>query len=92
MSLIVQVGMWTERFMLIVTSLHRDYIPTNWGTYRPTFFDWSTLVGSMGLFLLCFLLFVRFLPVISISEMRELVKETKGGERPPDDFEPKYAQ
>ncbi len=73
MSLIVQVGMWMERFVIIVTSLQRDFLPSSWGTYYPTFWDYATLLGTIGFFSLCFLIFVRILPAISISEMRELV-------------------
>ena len=77
LSLIINVGMWTERFVIVVTSLHRDFLPSSWGMYSPTFWDWATLVGSMGLFLSLVFLFVRFLPAISITEMRELVPEAK---------------
>ena len=72
-SLIVSVGMWLERFVIIVTSLHRDYLPSSWGMYYPTFWDYALYAGTFGLFLTLFLLFCRFLPVIAIAEMRELV-------------------
>jgi molybdopterin-containing oxidoreductase family membrane subunit len=75
-SLIVQCGMWLERFIIIVTSLHQEYVPAKWGIYYPTIWDWATFLGTIGFFFLCFLLFLRVLPVISIFEMRELVKET----------------
>jgi Ni/Fe-hydrogenase subunit HybB-like protein len=75
-SLIVNVGMWLERFIIVVTSLHRDYLPSSWGMYYPTRWDWATYVGTIGLFLTLLFLFIRFLPVISISEMRVLVEET----------------
>ncbi|HMD32381.1 MAG TPA: NrfD/PsrC family molybdoenzyme membrane anchor subunit [Candidatus Acidoferrales bacterium] len=74
-SLIVNVGMWLERFVIVVTSLHRDFIPSSWGMYYPTKWDWFTYVGTIGLFLTLFLLFIRFLPVIAIFEMRGLVPE-----------------
>ena len=74
-ALIVQVGMWLERFVIIITSLHRDFLPSTWGMYYPTFWDWATLLGTIGFFLFCFLMFCRYLPVISIFEMRELVKD-----------------
>jgi hypothetical protein len=67
--------MWLERFMIIMVSLHRDFLPSSWGFYAPTFWDWATLAGSLGTFALMFLLFVRFLPAISMSEMRKLEKE-----------------
>lgn len=76
-SLIVNVGMWLERFVIIVTSLHRDFLPSSWGMYSPTIFDWTMLIGTIGLFLTLLLLFIRVLPVISIFEMRELVPESE---------------
>jgi Ni/Fe-hydrogenase subunit HybB-like protein len=80
-SIIINIGMWLERFMLIVTSLHRDFLPSAWGMFYPTFWDWATLIGSIGFFFILFLLFVRFLPAISVYEMRELVAETEGDKR-----------
>jgi Ni/Fe-hydrogenase subunit HybB-like protein len=80
-AVIVNVGMWAERFMIIVTSLHHDFLPSSWGHFTPTFWDWATLAGSLGTFALLFLLFVRFLPVISMSEMRRLNEETRGIDR-----------
>jgi Ni/Fe-hydrogenase subunit HybB-like protein len=77
-SLIVNLGMWLERFMIIVTSLHRDFLPSSWGMFYPTFWDLAILFGSIGFFVLLFLLFVRFLPLISIAEMRRLVGEKEG--------------
>jgi molybdopterin-containing oxidoreductase family membrane subunit len=67
--------MWLERFVIIVVSLHRDYLPSSWAMFRPTFWDWSTYIGTIGLFASLMFLFIRFLPVISIFEMRELVEE-----------------
>jgi Ni/Fe-hydrogenase subunit HybB-like protein len=72
-SIIVNIGMWLERFVIVVTSLHRDFLPSSWGMYYPTRWDWAALFGSLGLFLSLLFLFIRFLPVISISEMRTLV-------------------
>jgi len=79
-SLIVNVGMWLERFVIIVTSLHRDFLPSSWGMYYPTSLDWAMFAGTIGLFLTLLFLFIRFLPVISIFEIRALVSETKGEE------------
>ena len=76
-SIIVNIGMWLERFIIIVVSLHRDYLPSSWGMYRPTQWDWMTYVGTIGFFVTLLLLFLRFLPLISIFEMRALVKETE---------------
>jgi len=74
-SLVVNVGMWLERFVIVVTSLHRDFIPSSWGMYYPTRWDYMTFAGTIGLFLTLLYLFIRYLPVISISEMRMLVEE-----------------
>nr|WP_314539222.1 NrfD/PsrC family molybdoenzyme membrane anchor subunit [uncultured Massilia sp.] len=80
LSLVVNCGMWMERVLIVVSSLHRDYLPSSWGMYYPTFWDWLTLFGTVALFVWLFLLFVRFLPLISIAEMRELVRESAKGE------------
>jgi molybdopterin-containing oxidoreductase family membrane subunit len=72
-AMFVNVGMWLERFVIVVTSLHRDFLPSAWGMYHPTFWDWSTYIGTIGLFLTLFFLFIRFMPVISIFEMRTIV-------------------
>ncbi|HXZ20060.1 MAG TPA: NrfD/PsrC family molybdoenzyme membrane anchor subunit [Candidatus Acidoferrales bacterium] len=80
-SLVVNTGMWLERFVIVVTSLHRDFLPSSWGMYWPTRWDIYTYVGTLGLFFTLFFLFIRFLPVIAISEMRGLVKEEGGGRK-----------
>ncbi|MGI8654914.1 MAG: NrfD/PsrC family molybdoenzyme membrane anchor subunit [Pyrinomonadaceae bacterium] len=81
LSLVVNVGMWTERYVIVVSSLHHDFLPSSWGMYSGTFWDYATLLGSMGLFLSLMFLFVRLLPAISMAEMRELVSEkAKEGE------------
>jgi molybdopterin-containing oxidoreductase family membrane subunit len=72
-AMVVNVGMWLERFVIVVTSLHRDFLPSSWGNYQPTFWDFSTYFGTIGLFVTLLLLFVRFLPVISIAEMRTIL-------------------
>ncbi|MET0256113.1 MAG: NrfD/PsrC family molybdoenzyme membrane anchor subunit [Luteibacter sp.] len=69
-SVLVLAGMWLERFMLIVTSLYRDYLPSSWGMFYPTFWDIAFLLGSMGLFVLLFLVFLRYLPILSLAELR----------------------
>jgi Ni/Fe-hydrogenase subunit HybB-like protein len=76
-AMIVNVGMWLERFVIVVTSLHRDFLPSSWGMYYPTFWDFSTFFGTIGLFLSLLFLFIRFLPMISIFEMRTLVPEAE---------------
>ncbi len=74
-SLVVSVGMWLERFVIIVTSMHRDFLPSSWGMYAPRIWDWSMFIGTMGLFVTLLFLFVRFLPVISIFEVRTLLPQ-----------------
>jgi molybdopterin-containing oxidoreductase family membrane subunit len=76
-SLVIQTGMWLERFVIVVTSLHRDFMPSAWGMYYPTIWDWATFIGTIGLFFTLFLLSIRYLPMISIFEMRELVHKTR---------------
>jgi molybdopterin-containing oxidoreductase family membrane subunit len=78
----VNVGMWLERFIIIVTSLHRDFVPSSWGMYHGTKWDVMTFVGTIGLFLALVFLFIRFLPMISIAEMRGLAHETRSKEKP----------
>ncbi len=75
-SLIVNTGMWLERFVIVVISLHRDFLPSSWGMYYPTRWDWATFLGTIGLFLTLIFLFMRVLPAISMNEMRVLVEET----------------
>jgi Ni/Fe-hydrogenase subunit HybB-like protein len=77
LSLVVNMGMWMERFLIVVSSLHRDFLPSAWGMFIPTRWDWIHLLGSIGLFVVLFMLFVRFLPAISISEIREMLHEEK---------------
>jgi molybdopterin-containing oxidoreductase family membrane subunit len=76
-AIIVNIGMWLERFIIVVTSLHRDFLPSSWGMYNPTIWDWATFVGTIGLFLTLLFLFLRFLPMISIAEMRAILPEAK---------------
>jgi molybdopterin-containing oxidoreductase family membrane subunit len=75
-AMVVNVGMWLERFIIVVTSLHRDFLPSSWGMYSGTVWDWATFVGSIGLFLALLFLFIRFLPMISIFEMRTIVPQS----------------
>jgi Ni/Fe-hydrogenase subunit HybB-like protein len=76
-SLLVGVGMWLERFVIIVTSLNRDFVPSSWGMYYPTQWDFMTFFGTIGLFLTLFLLFLRFVPMISIFEVKTLLPQAK---------------
>ncbi|HYP27955.1 MAG TPA: NrfD/PsrC family molybdoenzyme membrane anchor subunit [Blastocatellia bacterium] len=79
-SIIVNVGMWLERYVIIVTSLHRDFLPSSWGMYSGTFWDWSMYIGTIGLFLALLFLFIRFLPMISIFEMRTILPQAEVNE------------
>ncbi len=76
-SILVNVGMWFERFNIVVTSLHRDYLPSSWSFYAPTLTEIGILVGSFGLFFTCFLLFVRIAPVVAYHEVKHTVAEEK---------------
>ena len=77
LSFVINTGMWFERFVIVVTSLYRDYLPSSWGTYRATRWDYMTFIGTWGMFTFLFLLFVRFLPMIPISEIRMMLPQTK---------------
>jgi molybdopterin-containing oxidoreductase family membrane subunit len=74
-SLLVNVGMWMERFIIIVTSLYHDFLPSSWHHYTPTWVDFSLLFGSMSFFMWLFLLFIKFVPFIPITEMKDMRHE-----------------
>jgi Ni/Fe-hydrogenase subunit HybB-like protein len=76
-SLVVLVAMWLERFVIVVVSLTQDYLPSSWGIYVPTRWDWATFIGTIGFFALCFLLFIRVMPMISIAEMKTLLPRSE---------------
>jgi Ni/Fe-hydrogenase subunit HybB-like protein len=76
-SIVVNTGMWFERFVIVVTSLYRDFLPSSWGTYRATKWDYMTYVGTLGLFTALFMLFVRFLPMIPMNEIRLMLPSAK---------------
>ncbi len=67
------VGMWLERYVFTISSLHRNYMPSMWGDYYPTLWDWAALAGTIGLFLTLFFLFLRLVPIVSMSEVREII-------------------
>ncbi|HWV37962.1 MAG TPA: NrfD/PsrC family molybdoenzyme membrane anchor subunit [Vulgatibacter sp.] len=75
LSIVVNIGMWFERFVIIVTSLHRDFLPSSWGYFMPTIWDIAMFIGSFGLFFTLFLLFIRFLPMIAISEVKGVMPQ-----------------
>ena len=76
-SFVVSIGMWLERFVIVVTSLHRDFLPSSWGFYEGTVWDWAMFIGTIGFFLSLVFLFIRFLPMISIFEMRTILPEAE---------------
>ena len=81
MSIIVNTGMWFERFVIVVTSMTRDYLPSSWGTYRATKWDYATFLGTLGLFTFLFFLFIRLLPMIPMSELRLMLPQAKVREK-----------
>src|SRR5262249_13676589 len=83
MSIVVLIGMWLQHYVHVVTSLHRDFLISSWGMYSATFWDYATFVGTIGLFLALLFLFIRFLPVISISEMQALLPEVQQAQPAP---------
>jgi Ni/Fe-hydrogenase subunit HybB-like protein len=72
-SIIVNIGMWLERFVIVITSLHRDFLPSSWGQYYPTIWDWAVFSGTIGFFVTLMFIFIRILPAISIFEVREVI-------------------
>ena len=78
LSILVNVGMWFERFVIIVTSLHRSYLPSSWTMYQPTLIEVGTLIGSFGLFFTCFLAFIRVLPMIAMWEVKAVTGHASG--------------
>jgi Ni/Fe-hydrogenase subunit HybB-like protein len=79
-SLLINTGMWIERFVIVVGSLSRDFVPSAWGTFVPTVWDWSMLAGTLGLFTALMFLFVRWLPTIPGFEMRRLIRDLQRGQ------------
>ncbi len=78
-SIVINLGMWLERLMIVVNSLTRDFLPSSWGHYWPTVWDWATFLGTMGLFFTLFLLFLRLAPAISMTDVRELLAPHSAG-------------
>lgn len=74
LSIVINIGMWFERFVIIVTSLHRDYLTSSWTMYKPTIVEYGLLIGTLGIFFTAFLLFIRIFPVISIAEVKTILK------------------
>jgi Ni/Fe-hydrogenase subunit HybB-like protein len=84
MSIFVNIGMWFERFVIVVTSLHNDFLPSSWAYYSPTIFDVAALVGSFGLFMTLFLLFLRFFPMVAMAEVKSVLPEADPHYHPPE--------
>ena len=84
-SIFINIGMWFERFVIIVTSLHRDFLPSSWAMYTPTFIEWGVFIGTFGIFFMLFLLFAKYLPVIAIAEVKSIMKPTRKG-KPEEDL------
>jgi Ni/Fe-hydrogenase subunit HybB-like protein len=76
-SLLINVGMWFERFVIITTSLHRDFLPSSWAYYFPTKYEWGMLIGSFGMFFCLFLIFCRVLPTVAMFEVKAMIPEAK---------------
>jgi len=72
-SIVINIGMWLERFVIVITSLHRDFLPSSWDMYYPTIWDWGTFIGSIGVFVWLMFLFIRVMPMISIFELKHLL-------------------
>ena len=76
LSIVVNIGMWFERFVIIVTSLHRDYLPSSWNMFSPTWVDIGFYLGTFGLFFTLYLLFAKYFPVIAVAEIKHVLKTT----------------
>jgi molybdopterin-containing oxidoreductase family membrane subunit len=74
-SIFINIGMWCERFVIVVISLHRDYLPSAWAVYKPTWVDLSLLLGTICFFGMLFLLFLKFLPAVAVQEVKEMRHE-----------------
>jgi Ni/Fe-hydrogenase subunit HybB-like protein len=70
--------MWIERVDIVIVSLHRDFVPSAWGNFVPTIWDWATLAGTIGFFALAYLLFIRYLPLVAMSDMAKLIADLRG--------------
>jgi molybdopterin-containing oxidoreductase family membrane subunit len=88
LSIFVNIGMWFERFVIVATSLHHDFIPSSWAYFSPTVWDVATLIGSFGLFFTLFCLFVRYLPLIAIAEVKSVMPQANPHYHPPGGEDP----
>jgi molybdopterin-containing oxidoreductase family membrane subunit len=76
-SIFINIGMWFERFVIIATSLHRDFLPSSWGDFHPTIVDICIYAGSLGLFFTLFLLFIRWIPMIAMAEVKGVLPDAQ---------------
>jgi molybdopterin-containing oxidoreductase family membrane subunit len=76
MSIFINIGMWYERYVIVVTSLSKDFLPASWASYTPTIHDRALFIGTLGIFLLGILFFFRFIPMMAVSELKGIAKET----------------
>jgi molybdopterin-containing oxidoreductase family membrane subunit len=83
-TIIVNIGMWLERFVIVITSLHHDFMPSAWGNFRPMLWDWAIYAGTFGLFLFGMALFMRFVPLLPMAELRHQLHAEKGERHKPD--------
>ena len=81
LSIVVNIGMWFERFVIIVTSLHRDYLPSSWAMFSPTIIDVGVYIFTFGLFFTLFFLFAKFFPVINMAEVKSVIKSSSETEQ-----------
>ena len=88
LSIFVNVGMWFERFVIIVTSLHRDFLPSSWFYFRPSLFDVTTMIGAFGLFFTMFCLFVRFVPIVAAAEVKSVLPQAAAHPNEAPEIEP----
>ena len=77
LAVIAEIGMWLERFQIVITSTHKDYMPSAWDTVTPSAWDWLTYAGSIGVFVVLLLLFIKLMPAISMHDMREMLHRRK---------------
>ena len=75
-ALVVNIGMWFERFVIIVTSIHRDYLPSSWTMFHPTWVDIGVFIGTIGIFFVLYLLFARYFPVLALNELKTILKSS----------------
>jgi molybdopterin-containing oxidoreductase family membrane subunit len=76
LSIIINIGMWFERFVIIVTSIHRDFLPSSWTMFSPTYVDIGVFMGTIGIFFTLFLLFARYFPVLALNELKTILKSS----------------